>query len=232
MPARRYTLCLLAFLLIAAGPALASTHPCDIRVLPTPDTLSVEAAARKATDGKLPDIHVQTSCIIGTTTSVHLIRPNPTGSTNRREQWAMTCIREQSKWYKRGGWDCDTPTLTRDMDAEAPFLGAKSKLLISFDSTLSFETAESLARRALVLFENEPTRCAPRGPRALDWKSIRERELQSVDRSMLSMLVDTRDGAPRVEPFGSSNLTFEFQLGAIADPAHAPACWEYPIIID
>ena len=84
MPARRYTLCLLAFLLIAAAPAMlpssaaAATRQCDVRILPKPDTLSVEAAARKAADGKLPDIHVQRSCITRTTTSVYLIRPNPT----------------------------------------------------------------------------------------------------------------------------------------------------------
>jgi len=239
MPARRYTPCLLAFLLIAAGSAflpssaVAAIRQCDVRVLPRPDTLSVEAAARKAAEGKLQDIHVQRSCLTRNSTSVYLIRPNPTGSPNRREQWEMSCERQQSTWYKRGGWDCSTPTLTRDMDAETSFLGAKSTLLISFDGTLPFETAEVLVRRALVLFESGPRGCFARAPNQLDWKHFREQELDGLDTSMLlDVSIDTRGGELEVRPLGLSPLAFIFQPGAVADPANAPACWTELLIID
>lgn len=231
-------LCLLAFLLVA-GPAsaLAAIRHCDARVLPRPDTLAVEAAARKATEGKLPDIHVERSCITNTTTSVSLIRPNPTESTGHREQWVMDCERERSTWYKRGGWDCDRPALTRDMDAKVSFLGAQSTLLISFDNTISFEAAEGLARRALVLFENaatsEPTRCYVRDPKELDWKGERELELHGLDTSMLNVVIERDGDVLRVQPFGwFSGMTFTFQPGAVADPANAPACWHEQIFID
>ncbi len=242
MPARRYSLCLLILLLIA-GPALlpSSAHGamrrCDARVLPRADTLSVEAAARKATAGKLPDIHVQMSCITNTTTSVSLIRPNPTDSSSRREQWQMTCDREQSTWYKRGGWQCDSPRLTRDMDAKAAFLGAQSTLLISFDGSMSFETAEGLARRALLLFENEasaPARCsALPAPNEPDWKKMRELELHGADTSKLNVEIEVEGDIRRVLPLGwSSGMVFDFQRAAAADPANAPACWDEQVIVD
>ena len=101
MPRLRHTL--LPLLLLAATHAHAAD--CDKRVLPKNDTLSAEAAARIATEGKLPDLHVSEACIVGTTTSVTLI-------SNQR--WTMTCTRLQSTWAKRGGWACSTPQLRPD----------------------------------------------------------------------------------------------------------------------
>ncbi len=72
-------------------------HPCDRRILPRNDTLSVEAAARALTGDKAQDIHVSEACIIGTTTSVTLTTP----------RGPMLCERLQSTWAKRGGWKCD-----------------------------------------------------------------------------------------------------------------------------
>jgi hypothetical protein len=99
------------FLLIAAQ---AHSAPCDKRVLPRNDTLSVEAAARAATHGTLPDIHAQEACILGTTTSVTLIAPNRNASDPAARQWTMICTRDPSTWAKRGGWTCSTPQLRRE----------------------------------------------------------------------------------------------------------------------
>jgi hypothetical protein len=91
---------LLAIAVLLSEPAAAAEQPaCDRRVLPRNDTLSVEAAARAATGSKPEDIHVSEACIIGTTTSVTLATP----------RGEMTCERQQSTWYKRGGWKCDEP---------------------------------------------------------------------------------------------------------------------------
>ena len=149
----------------------------------------------------------------------------------------MTCVRQQSTWAKRGGWDCDTPTLTRDMDAEVSFLSGKSTLFISFDSTLSFEAAEGLARRALVLFENTaappPPRCVPGTSNDRDWKGIRELQLRSQDKSMLNVfIIGTQGGVLQVHPFGASAPVFTFQPDAVADPSNAAACWDVQIIVD
>ena len=79
--------------------AEGADQTCDRRVLPRNDTLSVEAAARAATGEKPETIHVSEACITGTTTSVILTTP----------RGEMTCEREPSTWYKRGGWKCDEP---------------------------------------------------------------------------------------------------------------------------
>jgi hypothetical protein len=221
---------------LSAAPALfpapveAAIRKCDRRLLPKADTLAVEAAAREAAHGELPDIRVEQSCITKTTTSVSLVRPNPTDSSTRREQWRMDCEREPSTWYKRGGWSCGMPRLRRDMDAKASFLGTQSTLFISFDGTLSFETAESLARRALVLFqEPAPQACVPDG---LDWQKTRELELHGTDLSMINVAMEVEDRALRVWPFGQFGLSLEFQPDAPADPAHALACWSYQVVVD
>jgi hypothetical protein len=234
----RNPLALLMILLMACpalftGPAVeAAIRKCDRRLLPKADTLSVEAAARAATHGELPDIKVEQSCITRTTTSVTLTRPNPTDSGSRREQWRMSCEREPSTWYKRGGWRCGVAWLARDMDAKAAFLGGESTLFISFDSTLSFETAEGLARRALVLFEEPmPQPCRPAIER--DWKEVRELELHGADPTTLNVVIETERRVLRVRPLGwFSGLGFEFQTDAVADPAHAPACWVQQVIVD
>jgi hypothetical protein len=86
-------------LLLLSFAGVLHAQECDQRILPRPDTLSVEAAARAAT--RLADVHVQQACIVGTTTAVTLISP----SSGQQ----LKCIRQQSSWYKRGGWTCDAP---------------------------------------------------------------------------------------------------------------------------
>ena len=87
-----YSLALMLILPLAAHAA------CDIRKLPAPDTRSVEAAARTASGGRA--LHVEQACITGTTTAVTLVSD---------DSWEINCIRQQSTWYKRGGWTCDEP---------------------------------------------------------------------------------------------------------------------------
>jgi hypothetical protein len=90
---------LLAAAALQSPPAGATEQPCDKRILPHNDTLSVESAARALTGDKPHDVHVTEACIIGTTTSVTLTTP----------RGPLLCERLQSTWAKRGGWKCDTP---------------------------------------------------------------------------------------------------------------------------
>ena len=63
---------LFAAAILLNGPTKAAELPCDRRLLPHNDTLSVEAAARAATGERPNTIHVTEACITGTTTSVIL----------------------------------------------------------------------------------------------------------------------------------------------------------------
>src|SRR5690349_1394021 len=89
----------LSLLLLLPFAGRLYAQECDQRILPRPDTLSVEAAARAAT--KLADVHVQQACIVGTTTAVTLVSPS--------SGQELKCTRLQSTWSKRGGWACDVP---------------------------------------------------------------------------------------------------------------------------
>src|SRR5689334_4576615 len=73
-PVTRMLKLTLPLLLLLPFASRLHAQECDQRILPRPDTLSVEAAARAAT--KLGDVHVQQACIVGTTTAVTLVSPS------------------------------------------------------------------------------------------------------------------------------------------------------------
>ncbi len=252
MPALPYKLVLLLLLAVAGNALLTkpahAERLCDRRVLPVPDTLSVEAAARNVSEGKLPDIKVYQACIFGTRTSVTLIRPNRDHSGSVREWWSVSCDRQQSTWFKRGGWKCSAPELRRGMDIDVPFAGKPRSVHIAFAGDVSFETAEGLTRRTFAFFEERTPlqRCT-----TLDAASIALREpaksgnapvdLSGVQRHYADFFGDEdfntfiarQDQVFHLQPFAFDiGFAFEFPLSAAADPAHASGCWGDWFIID
>jgi hypothetical protein len=233
----RYKLLLLV-LALAAGPAWSAQHGnrlCDRRLLPHGDTVAVLTAARTSTDGKLADLHVVEACITGVTTRVWLGTPKRKAPNGTREQWGFYCVREQSTWAKRGGWLCDDPTLTRELDAKVTFRGKERAALISLDARAPIDTAASLVERALTFFDTAPPaplRCGGNGSpeEAAEWKKRHDAYAPELDESRFDASVETEaDGSLSVRPVLYLGVTFPAE--AATDPARAGICWFEEVII-
>jgi hypothetical protein len=243
-PLRKLTL--IALLLVAAPmlrpePALSAQRVCDRRVLPTSDTLSVEAAARAVADGKLPDIHVHQACITGTLTSVTLVRPNREGDI--REWWSVSCDRERSTWFKRGGWKCEAPELRRGMILDVALHGTSHTIGLAFSGRIPFETAEGLTRRAYSLLESStpPPYCksatgpfAPTSDAQSNWDNARKSSIRFFDYGDVDAFVQQDEQGFHIWPFGYVGTTvgFEFPPATAADPATASGCWGQWLFLD
>ena len=253
MSALPYKLVLL-LLLPVAGNALL-TQPahaerlCDRRVLPMPDTLSVEAAARNAAGGTLPDIKVYQACIFGTQTSVTLTRPNREPSSSVREWWSVSCDRQQSTWYKRGGWTCSAPELRRGMQIDVSFAGKPRSVNIAFAGDISFETAEGLTRRAFAFFEErtpplqhcttvdavskaltDPVK-SENAP--VDLSGVQRHYAEFFGDEDFNTFIARQDQVFHLQPFAFDiGFAFEFPQSAATDPPHASGCWGNWFIID
>jgi hypothetical protein len=221
---------------------------CDRRVLPVPDTLSVEAAARNASDGKLPDIKVYQACLFGTRTSVTLIRPNQDHSSSAREWWSVSCDRQQSTWFKRGGWNCSAPELRRGMDIEVPFGGKSRSVHIAFAGDVSFEMAEGLTRRAFSFFDertpplqhcttedalSKALREPVKSENPVDLPGLQRRYADLMGDDDFNTFIERKDDVFHLQPFAFDiGFAFEFPQSAAANPAQASGCWGNWFVFD
>jgi hypothetical protein len=237
MIAARHRLLLLIFAL-AAGPAWSAQYGnrlCDRRLLPQADTVSVLAAARTSTHGKLTDLRVVDACITGVTTRAWLSTPKRKAPSGTREQWTLGCVRQQSTWAKRGGWLCDNPILTRELDARVTFRGKERTALISLDARAPIDTAASLVERALTFFDTAPPvplRCGGNGSpeEAADWKKRHDAFALALDESRFDASIESGpDGSLSVRPV--LYLGVEFPAAAATDPARAGICWFEEVIV-
>jgi len=246
MAAFPYKLLLLALLALAANACLLSRgqagERCDERKLPNADTVSVEAAARKTYGAQLPDLEVHQACIRDTYTSVRLIQYNR-NEPNRREWWNVDCDREQSTWFRRGGWKCSAPKLRRGMEIEVSFEDKPRTVHIAFGGDVAFEAAEGLTRRAFALFE-EPAPAVQyctttdelwepsKNPQA-DLKRAAYSHADLLSGEDFSAFIERTDTVFHLQPFSfHTGFAFEFPTAAAADPAHASGCWGEWFVLD